>query len=73
MYLLSPMQEGMLFQALMEPQSSAYFEQMSFTIQGSLHEAHLEKSLSLFNGTLRDFFRTVFKYEGLKKALANRT
>ncbi|MHA6534799.1 condensation domain-containing protein, partial [Paenibacillus sp. BAC0078] len=47
MYPLSPMQEGMLFQALREPQSSAYFVQMSFMIQGSLHVGNLEKSLSL--------------------------
>ncbi|MHA6534818.1 condensation domain-containing protein, partial [Paenibacillus sp. BAC0078] len=46
-YPMSPMQEGMLFQALREPQSSAYFVQMSFMIQGSLHVGNLEKSLSL--------------------------
>ena len=59
MYPLSPMQEGMLFQALREPQSSAYFNQLSFVIQGSLHEAHLEKSLSLLMER-HDIFRTVF-------------
>ena len=68
MYPLSPMQEGMLFQALMEPQSSAYFEQMSFVIQGSLHEAYLEKSLSLLMKRY-DIFRTVFMYEELERPL----
>ncbi|MFC6652725.1 condensation domain-containing protein [Paenibacillus rhizoplanae] len=67
-YPLSPMQAGMLFQALREPQSSAYFEQMSFTIQGSLHEAHLEKSLSLLMERY-DIFRTVFMCEGLERPL----
>ncbi|MFD2875856.1 condensation domain-containing protein [Paenibacillus rhizoplanae] len=67
-YPLSPMQEGMLFQALREPQSSAYFEQLSFTIQGSLHEAHLEKSLSLLMER-HDIFRTVFMYEELERPL----
>nr|WP_054403824.1 non-ribosomal peptide synthetase [Paenibacillus solani] len=68
MYSLAPMQEGMLFQALMEPQSSAYFEQMSFVIHGSLHEAHLEKSLSLLMER-HDIFRTVFMYEDLESPL----
>ncbi|MHA6534814.1 condensation domain-containing protein, partial [Paenibacillus sp. BAC0078] len=68
MYPLSPMQEGMLFQALMEPQSSAYFEQMLFAIQGSLQEANLEKSLSLLMERY-DIFRMVFMYEGLERPL----
>ncbi|MHA6534792.1 condensation domain-containing protein, partial [Paenibacillus sp. BAC0078] len=68
MYPLSPMQEGMLFQALMEPQSSAYFEQMSFVIQGSLQEANLEKSLSLLMERY-DIFRTAFVYDALERPL----
>ncbi|WP_260984885.1 condensation domain-containing protein, partial [Paenibacillus xylanexedens] len=52
----------------MEPQSSAYFEQMSFTIQGSLHKAHLEESLSLLMDR-HDIFRTVFMYEELETPL----
>ncbi|MHA6534793.1 condensation domain-containing protein, partial [Paenibacillus sp. BAC0078] len=68
MYPLSPMQEGMLFQALMDPQSSAYFDQLSFTIQGSLQEANLEKSLSLLMDR-HDILRTVFMYEELERPL----
>ncbi|MHA6534803.1 condensation domain-containing protein, partial [Paenibacillus sp. BAC0078] len=68
MYPLSPMQEGMLFQALREPQSSAYFNQLSFVIQGTLNEANLEKSLSLLMER-HDIFRTVFMYEGLEEPL----
>ncbi|WP_260989993.1 condensation domain-containing protein, partial [Paenibacillus xylanexedens] len=68
MYLLSPMQEGMLFHALREPHSSAYLEQMSFTVQGSLHKVHLEESLSLLMDRY-DIFRTVFKHTGLKRPL----
>ncbi|KOR82143.1 hypothetical protein AM231_17460, partial [Paenibacillus solani] len=68
MYPLSPMQEGMLFQALMEPQSSAYFDQLSLVIRGSLHEANLEKSLSLLMKRY-DIFRTVFMYEELERPL----
>ncbi|MHA6534795.1 condensation domain-containing protein, partial [Paenibacillus sp. BAC0078] len=68
MYPMSPMQEGMLFQALMEPQSSAYFNQLSIVIQGSLQEANLEKSLSLLMER-HDIFRTVFMYEELERPL----
>ena len=35
-YPLSPMQEGMLFHTLYEPQSALYFEQLSFLLQGTL-------------------------------------
>uniref|UniRef100_UPI0021B6E54C condensation domain-containing protein n=1 Tax=Paenibacillus xylanexedens TaxID=528191 RepID=UPI0021B6E54C len=67
-YPMSPMQEGMLFQALRDPQSSAYFNQLSIVIQGSLHKAHLEKSLSLLMERY-DIFRTVFVYEALERPL----
>ena len=35
-YPLSPMQEGMLFHSLYEPDSGVYFEQFSFTVHGNL-------------------------------------
>ncbi|WP_430906602.1 amino acid adenylation domain-containing protein [Maribacter sp. 2-571] len=38
---LSPMQEGILFHALMAPDSAAYFEQVSMTLQGKLDIARL--------------------------------
>src|SRR5689334_903949 len=38
-YPLSPMQQGMLFHSLYSGKSEAYFEQLSFTIQGRLDVA----------------------------------
>jgi iturin family lipopeptide synthetase B len=36
MYPLAPMQAGLLYQRLLDPESSAYFIQMSFTLRGAL-------------------------------------
>jgi len=35
-YLLSPMQQGMLFQSLYNPEGDAYFRQLSFALHGEL-------------------------------------
>ncbi len=39
LYALSPLQEGMLFHALKEPDSRAYFEQLEFGLEGALDAA----------------------------------
>ncbi|KAF6570642.1 hypothetical protein G9G54_24900, partial [Paenibacillus sp. EKM212P] len=44
-YALSPMQKGMLFHNLMEPQSGAYFQQASFDQKGSFDVEIFRKSL----------------------------
>ena len=44
-YPLSPMQESMLFQSLMEPDSSAYFEQTCFTVVGDFNFELFQKSI----------------------------
>ncbi|MDP1513474.1 condensation domain-containing protein, partial [Paenibacillus ottowii] len=46
-YALSPMQKGMLFHNLMEPDSGAYFQQASFDQHGSFDVAIFRKSLDL--------------------------
>ncbi|MGX1572818.1 amino acid adenylation domain-containing protein, partial [Paenibacillus terrae] len=46
-YALSPMQKGMLFHSLMEPESGAYFQQASFDQKGSFDVAVFRKSLDL--------------------------
>ncbi|WP_152381478.1 non-ribosomal peptide synthetase [Paenibacillus brasilensis] len=44
-YPLSPMQKGMLFHSLLEPNSSAYFELVTFHVRGNLDVAAFEKSV----------------------------
>ncbi|WP_270171313.1 non-ribosomal peptide synthetase [Paenibacillus sp. SYP-B4298] len=43
-YPLSPMQQGMLFHTAYEPGSPAYFEQMSWVIQGDFHPDAMEQA-----------------------------
>ncbi|WP_265184966.1 condensation domain-containing protein, partial [Bacillus gaemokensis] len=44
-YPLTPMQKGMLFHSLMNPQSEAYFEQATFDVQGSMNLKAFAQSL----------------------------
>ncbi|MGN4562422.1 amino acid adenylation domain-containing protein, partial [Bacillus cereus group sp. MYBK5-2] len=44
-YPLTPMQKGMLFHSLMNPQSKAYFEQTTFDIEGSMNIGAFVRSL----------------------------
>lgn len=65
-YTLSPMQEGMLFHALYDENSSAYFEQISFRLRGELDIRLAERGLNeLFKR--HDILRTVFLHEGLDR------
>ncbi|MBE0344350.1 hypothetical protein E4V51_32150, partial [Paenibacillus sp. 28ISP30-2] len=41
---LTPLQEGMLFHTVMEPESQAYYEQVRITIRGVLNLEALQKS-----------------------------
>ncbi|MCU0467730.1 MAG: amino acid adenylation domain-containing protein [Arcicella sp.] len=65
-YPLNPMQEGMLFHALKDKTSSAYFMQSSYFLTGNFSEQLAEKSLQ----TLIDHYdvlRTAFLTEGLSR------
>jgi iturin family lipopeptide synthetase B len=65
-YTLTPMQEGMLFHALVDEASSAYFEQMSFRLQEKLDICLVEKSLDeLFKR--HDILRTAFVYKDIER------
>ena len=58
-YPLTPMQEGMLFHALREPESTAYFEQLSWHLCGVADVPLLERcwnTLIRRHATLRSVF-----------------
>ncbi|WP_442953274.1 amino acid adenylation domain-containing protein [Paenibacillus sp. IHB B 3084] len=61
-YSLTPMQKGILFHGLMEPQSGAYFEQATFDLQGSFQVDTFAESLNLLVNR-HQIFRTNF-YSG---------
>jgi amino acid adenylation domain-containing protein/non-ribosomal peptide synthase protein (TIGR01720 family) len=68
MYPLSPMQEGMLFHSLIDKDSYAYFEQMSYRIQGELEVELVQRSLNQLLHRY-EILRTVFVYENLAQPL----
>ncbi|WP_332277779.1 amino acid adenylation domain-containing protein, partial [Bacillus velezensis] len=64
-YPLTPMQEGMLFHSLIDPDSEAYFEQKSFTIKGEIDLEELEKSINQLIDRY-DVLRTIIVHENVK-------
>jgi amino acid adenylation domain-containing protein/thioester reductase-like protein len=68
LYSLSPMQSGMLYQALKNEKSSAYFEQCVFTLQGSIDRALLEESFNTLIARY-DVLRTTYVYSELAEPL----
>jgi fengycin family lipopeptide synthetase D len=67
-YPLSPMQEGMLFHSIFDPESTAYFEQVSYRLAGALDVKLFRQSWNeLFKH--HDILRTVFIYEKAPRPL----
>lgn len=60
------MQEGMLFHALMDSESGAYFEQSDITLSGNLDTEIFEKAFNLLLER-HDILRTVFLYKKVQK------
>ncbi len=65
---LSPMQEGMLFHYLQNPNSSEYFEQLSLTLSGNINTEFIKASWN-FVAQSNDMLRTIFKWEKLEKPI----
>ncbi|MDQ1350870.1 MAG: hypothetical protein QG657_1172, partial [Acidobacteriota bacterium] len=65
-YTLSPMQEGMLFHALLDPLSHSYFEQTAFRLRGELDIPLVEKSLNELVKR-HDVLRTAFVHKETKR------
>jgi surfactin family lipopeptide synthetase C len=68
LYPLSPMQEGMLYHALREPDSTAYFEQISYRLSGTLDMALFERAWNELVAR-HDILRTLFVFEKTKRPL----
>ena len=62
---LTPMQEGMLFHYLKEPESSYYFEQLSLEISGKINTEFFEKAWNFVIET-NEMLRTVFRWEKIE-------
>jgi len=67
-YPLSPMQEGMLFHALVDDSSNSYFEQMSYRLQGELDITLVKDSLTEMCKR-HDILRTAFVHKNIKRPL----
>lgn len=67
-YPLSPTQQGMLFHHLFAPASTAYFEQVSWSLHGELDVAALQRA---WTGVIEahPILRTAFAWEGLDEPL----
>ncbi|HYO11588.1 MAG TPA: amino acid adenylation domain-containing protein, partial [Thermoanaerobaculia bacterium] len=67
-YKLSPMQQGMLFHTLYEPQAGEYVVQFTFTLEGKLSIPHLEQAWQEVVNR-HPALRTSFQWKGLEKPL----
>jgi non-ribosomal peptide synthase protein (TIGR01720 family) len=65
-YVLSPMQEGLLFHALYAPQSAVYFEQMSCRLEGQLETGSFRRAWEAVTKR-HSVLRSRFVWEGLRQ------
>ncbi|MGF7047828.1 amino acid adenylation domain-containing protein/non-ribosomal peptide synthase protein (TIGR01720 family) [Paenibacillus sp. DS2015] len=65
-YSLTPMQQGMLFHSIMDPDSAAYFQQNIVKLRGRIDEVVLEQSLNLLIDRY-DILRTQFVFDRMKE------
>src|SRR4051795_13310383 len=65
-YLLSPMQQGMLFHTLYTPDAGVYFEQSLFTLQGAIDVGAFKNAWQQVIDR-HGILRTSFVWEGLEQ------
>ncbi len=68
MYNLTPMQEGMLFHYLKDPESVGYFEQLALKLSGKVDFIHFKRA---WEKLIKDneVLRTTFRWETTKKPI----
>jgi len=67
-YPLSPMQRGMLFHSVYDPDSQVYSERTTFTIEGDIDLDAIEKAWGHLC-QIHPLFRTIFRWEGLNEPI----
>jgi amino acid adenylation domain-containing protein len=67
-YPLSPLQKGMLFHAIYDPESAVYLEQLTMQIEGSIDAASLERAWNLLVER-NPILRTVFRWSNLNESV----
>ncbi|HOY65269.1 MAG TPA: condensation domain-containing protein [Candidatus Ozemobacteraceae bacterium] len=67
-YPLTPMQEGLLFHALLKTAPEAYFEQIEYRLRGDLDPAAFETAWNNL-AQRHDIFRTLFTYRNTDRPL----
>ncbi len=65
-YPLTPLQQGMLFHAVLDPHSGTYFEQMSVTFRGNVDIEAFRKAWQLIMDR-HQILRTAFVYKKVKE------
>ncbi|NIM15662.1 MAG: hypothetical protein GTO45_27045 [Candidatus Aminicenantes bacterium] len=65
---LTPMQEGMLFYYLEDPQGESYFEQLTLEFSGEIEVEVFEKAWNFVIET-NEMLRTVFRWEKLGSSI----
>ena len=68
LYPLSPMQEGLFFHSLYQPEAQPYFEQLAWTIKGPLQVEHWQQAWHLVTGR-HTSLRSRIVWEGLPAPL----
>jgi len=68
LYPLSPLQEGMLFHAVYQPESPLYFEQFRMELKGGLNVDCFEKAWNYVISN-NSILRTVFRWKSLDKPI----